>query len=127
MPRTSNLTSANKNLFFIKPVALKLSGHKSCTQIAKWDFNFQLKYIAGIALVIGDGAKTKIASKKSIGSIVDHLKFLLEKKNFFAPKEKRQSMITNINNLFYRFEPSDKELRILASIISTLAKNSKKT
>jgi tRNA/rRNA methyltransferase len=71
--------------------------------------------------------KTKIASKKSIGSIVDHLKFLLEKKNFFAPKEKRQSMITNINNLFYRFEPSDKELRILASIISTLAKNSKKT
>ena len=33
-------------------------------------------------------------------------------------------MITNINNLIYRLEPSDKELRILASIISTLSKNS---
>ena len=67
--------------------------------------------------------KTKIASKKSIGSTINHLKYLLEKKNFFSPDEKKQSMIMNINNLFYRFEPSDKELRILASIISTLAKN----
>jgi hypothetical protein len=32
----------------------------------------------------------------------------------------------NINNLLYRLETSDKELRILASIISTLAKNSPK-
>ena len=70
--------------------------------------------------------KTKIASKKNIGSTVNHLKYLLEKKNFFSPVEKKQSMIMNINNLFYRFEPSDKELRILASIISTLAKNNKK-
>jgi len=32
----------------------------------------------------------------------------------------------NINNLFYRFEPNDKELRVLGSIISTLAKNNVK-
>ena len=31
-------------------------------------------------------------------------------------------MILNINNLIYRLEPNDKELRILASIISTLSK-----
>jgi len=47
---------------------------------------------------------------------------LLEKKDFFIPKEKRHSMILNINNLIYRLEPNDKELRILASIISTLSK-----
>ena len=35
-------------------------------------------------------------------------------------------MIENINNLFYRFEPNDKELRVLASIISTLAKKNHK-
>ena len=46
----------------------------------------------------------------------------LEKKDFFIPKEKRHSMILNINNLIYRLEPNDKELRILASIISTLSK-----
>ena len=32
-------------------------------------------------------------------------------------------MLLNINNLFYRLKPNDKELRILASIISTLSKN----
>ena len=64
----------------------------------------------------------KISSKSKISSIVVHLINLLEKKDFFLPKEKRQSMIMNINNLIYRMEPNDKELRILASIISTLSK-----
>ena len=35
-------------------------------------------------------------------------------------------MIKNINNLFYRMEPNDKELRILASLIGALSKNKKK-
>ncbi len=64
----------------------------------------------------------KISSKSKISSIVAHLINLLEQKNFFVPKEKRRSMIININNLIYRMEPSDKELRILASILSTLSK-----
>jgi tRNA/rRNA methyltransferase len=68
----------------------------------------------------------KIASKKNIGVLVNHLKHLLENKNFFVPNEKKHSMMMNINNLFYRLETSDKELRILASIISRLAKNSPK-
>jgi tRNA/rRNA methyltransferase len=69
---------------------------------------------------------TKISSKKDLTLFLDHLKSLLHKKNFFVPEEKKLSMIMNINNLFYRFEPSNKELRILASIISTLAKNNNK-
>ena len=68
----------------------------------------------------------KISSKKQMGSLINHLKILLEKKNFFTPIEKKPSMMININNLFYRFEPSDKELRVLASIISTLAKKNGK-
>jgi tRNA/rRNA methyltransferase len=67
-----------------------------------------------------------IASKKNIGILLNHLKSLLEKKNFFVPEEKKHSMMMNINNLFYRLEASDKELRVLASIISTLAKNKNK-
>ncbi len=69
---------------------------------------------------------TETASKKNISSLLDHLKALLQNKGFFTPEEKKQSMNMNINNLFYRMEPSDKELRILASIISSLAKNNKK-
>ena len=69
---------------------------------------------------------TKIASKKNIGILLNHLKRLLEEKNFFIPEEKKHSMLMNINNLFYRLETSDKELRVLASIISTLAKKNNK-
>ena len=65
----------------------------------------------------------KISSKSKISAIVRHLVFLLEKKDFFVPEEKKHSMILNINNLFYKLEPNDKELRILASIISSLSKN----
>ena len=64
----------------------------------------------------------KVSSKSKISSLLAHLICLLEKKDFFIPKEKRHSMILNINNLIYRLEPNDKELRILASIISTLSK-----
>ena len=64
----------------------------------------------------------KISSKSKISSLVNHLVNLLEKKNFFTPIEKKHSMLMNINNLIYRLEPNDKELRILASIISSLSK-----
>ena len=64
----------------------------------------------------------KISSKRKIFSLVLHLKKLLEKKGFFVPTEKKHSMLMNINNLIYRMEPNDKEIRILASIISSLSK-----
>jgi len=64
----------------------------------------------------------RVSSKSKISSFTSHLKNLLEKKDFFVPEEKKHSMILNINNLIYRLEPNDKELRILASIISTLSK-----
>ncbi len=69
-----------------------------------------------------DKKSLKISSKKKISSLVLHLKKLLEKKSFFVPTEKKHSMLMNINNLIYRLEPNDKELRILASIISSLSK-----
>ena len=68
------------------------------------------------------GKKIKVSSKSNIISLINHLTKLLESKEFFNPKEKKQSMLLNINNLFYRLEPNDKELRILASIISCLSK-----
>ncbi len=62
----------------------------------------------------------KISSKFKVSALVKHLINLLEKKDFFTPKEKKHAMLLNINNLIYRMEPNDKELRILASIISSL-------
>ena len=64
----------------------------------------------------------KISSKAKITNVVSHLVSLLEKKDFFTPKEKKHSMLLNINNLIYKLQPNDKELRILASIVSSLGK-----
>ena len=69
-----------------------------------------------------NSSKIKISSKSNISSVLKHLVSLLEKKDFFVPREKKHSMLLNINNLIYRLEPNDKELRILASIISSLSK-----
>ena len=68
------------------------------------------------------GKNLKVSSKSKVSSTINHLIKLLESKDFFTPNEKRQSMLININNLIYRLEPNDKELRILASIISSLSK-----
>ena len=69
-----------------------------------------------------NSSKLKVSSKSKISSVLKHLVNLLEKKDFFVPIEKKHSMLLNINNLIYRLEPNDKELRILASIISSLSK-----
>ena len=73
-----------------------------------------------------NSSSLKIATKSNISSVLKHLVNLLEKKDFFIPIEKKHSMLLNVNNLIYRLEPNDKELRILASIISSLGKNSSK-
>ena len=67
-----------------------------------------------------------IGQKGKLSSILKLLKNNLDERNFFKPAEKRSSMIKNINNLFYRMEPNDKELRILGSLIGSLSKNKKK-
>ena len=62
----------------------------------------------------------EIGQKGNFINILNLLKDNLDKKKFFKPSEKRSSMIKNINNLFYRMEPNDKELRILGSLIGSL-------
>ena len=68
------------------------------------------------------GKKLKYSSKLKVSSLVNHLVKLLEEKDFFTPIEKKKSMLLNINNLIYKLQLNDKELRILASIISSLSK-----
>ena len=68
--------------------------------------------------------KNNIVSKKKMFETISFLESILEKRDFFKPKEKRRSMLLNIHNLFYKLGLNDKELRILASIIGTLNKKS---
>jgi tRNA/rRNA methyltransferase len=63
---------------------------------------------------------SKLTSKSSIKNLIKFLEQMLDKKKFFKPAEKKKSMILNINNIFGRLELSDKEIRILFSIFSSL-------
>ena len=83
---------------------------------------YEIFKIFNVKLFKKKSKSIKISSKSKINSLIKHLLGLLDEKEFFLPKEKKHSMLLNINNLIYRLEPNDKELRILASIISTLSK-----
>jgi tRNA/rRNA methyltransferase len=63
-----------------------------------------------------------LASKSSIKNLIKFLEKMLDRKKFFKPPEKKKSMILNINNIFGRLELSEKEIRILFSIFSSLNK-----
>jgi len=69
-----------------------------------------------------DKILSKLASKSSIKNLIKFLEKMLDHKKFFKPPEKKKSMILNINNIFGRLELSDKEIRILFSIFSSLNK-----
>ena len=72
--------------------------------------------------------KSSRASKSEVNKF---LKFIiqcgLDKRGFLQPDHKRQSMIRNIENIFYRTNLSDQEIRILLGIFSTLNQFNKKS
>ena len=87
---------------------------------------YEIFKINGLKILKQSAFTKKLGNKGKISQIINLIKRSLENKNFFKPEEKKNSMITNINNLFYRMEPDDKELRILSSIIGSLSKKNKK-
>ena len=87
---------------------------------------YEIFKLANDKLLNKIGKNLKISSKSKVSKLVSHIINLLNQKNFFSPLEKKKSMLLNINNLIYRLEPNDKELRILASIISSLNKKHKR-
>jgi tRNA/rRNA methyltransferase len=83
---------------------------------------YELFKVFNVKLFKKNRKSIKVSSKSKINVLIKLLIKLLDEKNFFLPKEKKQSMMLNINNLIYRLEPNDKELRILASIATSLNK-----
>jgi len=70
------------------------------------------------------------SSKANKSEVNNFLKFIiqsLDKRGFLQPNHKRQSMIRNIGNIFYRTNLSVQEIRILLGIFSTLNEFNKKS
>ena len=71
--------------------------------------------------------KNSKASKSEVNKFLNFIIQSLDKRGFLQPDQKRQSMIRNIENIFYRANLSDQEIRILLGIFSTLNKFNKKS
>ena len=66
--------------------------------------------------------KSLKASKAEVSKFLKFMIQSLDKRGFLQPNHKRKSMIRNIENIFYRTNLSDQEIRILLGIFSTLNK-----
>ena len=71
--------------------------------------------------------KSSKANKSEVNKFLKFIIQSLDKRGFLQPDQKRQSMIRNIENIFYRTNLSDQEIRILLGIFSTLNKFNKKS
>jgi len=77
--------------------------------------------------VYASNYKSQKANKSEVSKFLKFIVQLLDKCGFLQPNHKRRSMIRNIENIFYRTDLSDQEIRILLGIFSTLNKFSKKS
>ena len=71
--------------------------------------------------------KSSKANKSEVNKFLKFVIRSLDKRGFLQPDHKRESMIRNIENIFYRTNLSDQEIRILLGIFSTLNKFSMKS
>ena len=82
--------------------------------------------VASIISLIGTkyskSKKISLASKKDVQAVANLCIKKLEERNFFKPLEKRPIMLENLRSIFSKMELSEKETRILSSVIASLAK-----
>ena len=66
--------------------------------------------------------KIKKATKKEISAMLRFCLTNLEYKNFFKQNAKKPIMLENLRSIFYKMELSQKEVRILSSVLAGLSK-----
>ena len=71
--------------------------------------------------------KNSKANKSEVNKFLKFIIRSLDKRGFLQPDHKRQSMIRNIENIFYRTNLSGQEIHILLGIFSTLNAFKKKS
>ena len=91
-------------------------------------FCFQLfAFLSKKKFVYKSNYKSPKANKSEVNKFLKFIIKSLDNRGFLQPDHKRQSMIRNIENIFYRIKLSDQEIRILLGIFSTLNRFNKKS
>ena len=91
-------------------------------------FCFQLfQHFSNKKFIYNSTYKSSVAKKSQVNKFLNFIINELDKKGFLQPDHKRKSMIRNINNIFHRLNLSEREIRILLGIFSTLNRFNKKS
>ena len=64
--------------------------------------------------------KNKTLNKNDLNKFINFLIISLDQIGFLQPRQKRRSMVNNIRTLFHKLNLSEKEMRILLGIFSSL-------
>ena len=65
--------------------------------------------------------KSELAAAKDVDHLIEHLIGELDQAGFFFPATKRESMVTNLANLYRRTPLTDQDVRTLRGVIKALA------
>lgn len=65
--------------------------------------------------------KSELAAAKDVDHLINHLIAELDAAGFFFPETKRESMVTNLANLYRRTPLTDQDVRTLRGVIRALA------
>ena len=65
--------------------------------------------------------KSELAAAKDVDHLIDHLIGELDTAGFFFPETKRESMVTNLANLYRRAPLTDQDVRTMRGVIRALA------
>ena len=91
-------------------------------------FCFQLfQFFSNKKAVYNSTYKSSVATKSQVNKFLNFIIKELDKKGFLQRNHKRRGMLRNINNIFHRMNLSEREIRILLGIFSTLNELNKKS
>jgi tRNA/rRNA methyltransferase len=83
------------------------------------------KLAGGGALPFSMPQKSAPAPKQQLHAFFDSIERELEKVEFFRPPEKRETMTTNLRNIFHRMQPTQQDIQTLHGVIMALAEGRK--
>jgi tRNA/rRNA methyltransferase len=69
--------------------------------------------------------KSAPARKQQLHAFFDSVERELEKVEFFRPPEKRETMTTNLRNIFHRMQPTQQDIQTLHGVIMAIAEGRK--
>src|SRR2546430_6539801 len=84
---------------------------------------FKLATEAGLAFAMPE--RCEPASQHQMQAFFDNLVRELDKVEFLRPKEKRETMLVNLRNIFTRMEPTKQDMHTLHGVVTAIAEGRK--